>query len=319
MLPSGYVSSFRSWHNHLGIQPNLVCLRLTHCFLWQGDCILARNAANLVQAVREMFSAAEAFSVAVSWLGFSTDNYAIDLCECLVPKVYIFSEPSRIKSRGRIDRRKSVTFIMSTVRIKDYALEMKVCREPNSFLPLHVLWVFLQGSLEPREGNDLDRQVLELLTGWQHKLASYHVQQAQCEQVDDLGLRRMEIHNPPSLVKLADSWQTSCWWCAATKPFHAVVCFCMSQCENNCSTSQLWVALGSPIPTILTSVYPCIWIHSITTYMKSGGLVTFTFFCILHILHKCEIVIMCNIPYMKMYFFAFVRCRAFWSGCIYWH
>ncbi|KAK7479365.1 hypothetical protein BaRGS_00029443, partial [Batillaria attramentaria] len=91
----------------------------------EGDCILARNAANLVQAVREMFSVAEGVSVA--------------------------------------------------------------------------------GLLEPREGSDVDQQVVDLLTRWQHKLASYHVQQASCDQLDDLGLRRMEIHNPPSLVKLADS------------------------------------------------------------------------------------------------------------------
>ncbi|XP_076461227.1 uncharacterized protein LOC143293831 isoform X2 [Babylonia areolata] len=90
----------------------------------QGDCILARNAANLVDAVRLMFSIAEGISVA--------------------------------------------------------------------------------SPLMAREGNETDCQVVDLLTRWQHKLAAYRSQQALTPRVDELGLRRMERHNPPSLTNLLD-------------------------------------------------------------------------------------------------------------------
>ncbi|KAL8604950.1 hypothetical protein ACOMHN_028578 [Nucella lapillus] len=61
-----------------------------------------------------------------------------------------------------------------------------------------------QGPLTAREGQETDRQVMELLVHWQRKLALYRTQQANIPHTDDLGLRRMELHNPPSLTSLLD-------------------------------------------------------------------------------------------------------------------
>jgi hypothetical protein len=65
--------------------------------------------------------------------------------------------------------------------------------------------VFQQGCLQQTKGgNMMEEQVVDLLNRWQRKLASYRSQQAATQQVDELGLRRMEVHNPPSLSRLVD-------------------------------------------------------------------------------------------------------------------
>ena len=63
-------------------------LRLCVCVCKQGDCILARNAANLVEAVRQMFSVAEGMSVAVSCFCRSLCMH-MDVCVCGIGMTFL--------------------------------------------------------------------------------------------------------------------------------------------------------------------------------------------------------------------------------------